>query len=173
MPLSNTHVQHYLYCRVGVDRIKLPVLIVANMSYAPTNPCSVRLFSNSLSYKGEKDKKDFIRDLIDYSLVLPTIELHNRTCRWLDLIIIIRNTAKTALLSQAIKQKLQIKSTTTTTASIPLPVGNAEGAGGSGIAGSGGAGSSKLEVRSETSEEQARLLLFGTMVSDEAPSKQK
>ncbi|XP_022666195.1 protein KIAA0100-like isoform X2 [Varroa jacobsoni] len=116
-----------------------------------------------LSYKGEKDKKDFIRDLIDYSLVLPTIELHNRTCRWLDLIIIIRNTAKTALLSQAIKQKLQIKSTTTTTASIPLPVGNAEGAGGSGIAGSGGAGSSKLEVRSETSEEQARLLLFGTM----------
>lgn len=116
-----------------------------------------------MSYKGEKDRKDLIRDLIDYSLVLPTIELHNRTCRWLDLIIIIRNTARTALLSQAIRQKLQIKSTTMTTASITLPVTGAEGGAGLSISGGGVAGS-KPEVRSETSEEQARLLLFGTMV---------
>lgn len=62
-----------------------------------------------LTYKSEKEKKDLIRDLIDYSLVLPTIELHNKTCTWLDLLIIIKLNARQSLLSQAIRQKLLIK----------------------------------------------------------------
>ncbi|CAN7988597.1 unnamed protein product [Ixodes pacificus] len=61
-----------------------------------------------LSYKGEKEKN--LEDLNDCSLVLPTIELHNRTCTWLDLLMVIKNDARKVLLSQAIKQKLQIKS---------------------------------------------------------------
>uniref|UniRef100_A0A224YP88 Protein, containing Apt1 domain n=1 Tax=Rhipicephalus zambeziensis TaxID=60191 RepID=A0A224YP88_9ACAR len=61
-----------------------------------------------LSYKGEKEKN--LEDLHDCSLVLPTLELHNRTCTWLDLLMVVKNTARKVLLSQAIKQKLQIKS---------------------------------------------------------------
>ncbi|XP_029850428.2 protein KIAA0100 [Ixodes scapularis] len=61
-----------------------------------------------LSYKGEKEKN--LEDLNECSLVLPTIELHNRTCTWLDLLMVIKNDARKVLLSQAIKQKLQIKS---------------------------------------------------------------
>lgn len=120
-----------------------------------------------LSYKGEKEKKDLIRDLIDYSLVLPTIELHNRTCTWLDLLIIIKNTARTALVSQAIKQKLQIKSSTTTTSTIP-PLLATGGGGGAGV----DAATGKVpEIKSETSEEQARLLLFGPLGQGEKKEK--
>ncbi|KAH7955432.1 hypothetical protein HPB52_000876 [Rhipicephalus sanguineus] len=61
-----------------------------------------------LSYKGEKEKN--LEDLHDCSLVLPTLELHNRTCTWLDLLMVVKNTARKVLLSQAIRQKLQIKS---------------------------------------------------------------
>lgn len=61
-----------------------------------------------LSYKGEKEKN--LEDLHDCSLVLPTLELHNRTCTWLDLLMVVKSTTRKVLLSQAIKQKLQIKS---------------------------------------------------------------
>ncbi|XP_077510503.1 bridge-like lipid transfer protein family member hobbit isoform X1 [Amblyomma americanum] len=61
-----------------------------------------------VSYKGEKEKN--LEDLHDCSLLLPTLELHNRTCTWLDLLMVVKNTARKVLLSQAIKQKLQIKS---------------------------------------------------------------
>lgn len=61
-----------------------------------------------LSYKGEKEKN--LEDLHECSIVLPTLELHNRTCTWLDLLMVVKNTARKVLLSQAIKQKLQIKS---------------------------------------------------------------
>lgn len=51
-----------------------------------------------LSYKGEKEKN--LEDLNECSLVLPTIELHNRTCTWLDLLMVIKNDARKVLLSQ-------------------------------------------------------------------------
>lgn len=51
-----------------------------------------------LSYKGEKEKN--LEDLHDCSLVLPTLELHNRTCTWLDLLMVVKNTARKVLLSQ-------------------------------------------------------------------------
>ncbi|XP_013780034.1 protein KIAA0100-like, partial [Limulus polyphemus] len=64
-----------------------------------------------VSYKGEKEKN--IEDLHDCSLMLPTLEYHNRTWTWLDLLLEMKNDSKRVLLSQAIKQKLQIKSSKT------------------------------------------------------------
>lgn len=61
-----------------------------------------------LSYKGEKEKN--LEDLHECSLVLPTLELHNRTCTWLDLLMVVKTNTRKVLLSQAIKQKLQLKS---------------------------------------------------------------
>ncbi|KAH6921295.1 hypothetical protein HPB50_027720 [Hyalomma asiaticum] len=61
-----------------------------------------------LSYKGGKEKK--LEDLHDCSLVLLTLELRNHACAWSDLLMVVRNTACKVLLSQVIKQKLQIKS---------------------------------------------------------------
>ncbi|KAL3182951.1 hypothetical protein MRX96_006747 [Rhipicephalus microplus] len=49
------------------------------------------------SYKGEKEKN--LEDLHDCTLVLPTLELHNRTCTWLDLLMVVKNTARKVLLS--------------------------------------------------------------------------
>ncbi|GIX80787.1 protein KIAA0100 [Caerostris darwini] len=57
-----------------------------------------------VSYKGKKDKN--IEDVHDLSLLLSTIEYHNRTWTWLDLLMALKNDAKKILLSQAIKQKL-------------------------------------------------------------------
>ncbi|CAG9838728.1 unnamed protein product [Diabrotica balteata] len=63
-----------------------------------------------LSYKGTKEKN--LEDLRDYSLIIPTLEYHNMTWTWLDLLVAIRNDSKRVILSQAIKQKLQIKRNT-------------------------------------------------------------
>ncbi|GFS83721.1 protein KIAA0100 [Nephila pilipes] len=57
-----------------------------------------------VSYKGKKEKN--IEDVHDLSLVLSTIEYHNRTWTWLDLLMALKNDAKKILLSQAIKQRL-------------------------------------------------------------------
>ncbi|XP_050307521.1 protein KIAA0100 isoform X2 [Anthonomus grandis grandis] len=63
-----------------------------------------------VSYKGTKEKN--LEDLRDVSIVIPTLEYHNMTWTWLDLLIAIRNDTKKVILSQAIKQKLQIKRNT-------------------------------------------------------------
>ncbi|KAG5900629.1 hypothetical protein JTB14_005906 [Gonioctena quinquepunctata] len=63
-----------------------------------------------VSYKGNKEKN--LEDLRDYSLIIPTLEYHNMTWTWLDLLMAIRNDSKRVILSQAIKQKLQIKRNT-------------------------------------------------------------
>ncbi|KAJ8953880.1 hypothetical protein NQ318_019120 [Aromia moschata] len=60
-----------------------------------------------VSYKGTKEKN--LEDLREYSLIIPTLEYHNMTWTWLDLLLAIRNDSKRVILSQAIKQKLQIK----------------------------------------------------------------
>ncbi|KAF8767944.1 Protein KIAA0100 like protein [Argiope bruennichi] len=57
-----------------------------------------------VSYKGRKEKN--IEDVHDLSLLLSTIEYHNKTWTWLDLLMALKNDAKKILLSQAIKQKL-------------------------------------------------------------------
>ncbi|XP_077995172.1 bridge-like lipid transfer protein family member 2 [Glandiceps talaboti] len=61
-----------------------------------------------VSYKGEKEKN--IEDVHNFNLVLPTIEYHDQTWTWLDLAMALKKDAKQALLSQAIKEKLRIKS---------------------------------------------------------------
>lgn len=57
-----------------------------------------------ISYKGEKEKN--IEDLHDCGLVLPTLEYHDCTWTWLDLLMEMKNATKRVLVSQAIKQKL-------------------------------------------------------------------
>lgn len=60
-----------------------------------------------VSYKGNKLKN--IEDINNFSLILPTIEYHNQTWTWLDVLMAIKNESKHRLLSQAVKQKLHIK----------------------------------------------------------------
>lgn len=60
-----------------------------------------------VSYKGHKEKN--IADINNFSLIIPTIEYHNQTWTWLDLLMALKNESKHRLLSQAVKQKLLIK----------------------------------------------------------------
>ncbi|XP_065335800.1 protein hobbit [Cloeon dipterum] len=64
-----------------------------------------------VSYKGSKEKN--IEDIRDFSLTIPTLEYHNVTWTWLDLLLAMKNDSRRVILSQAIKQKLQIKMTRT------------------------------------------------------------
>ena len=61
-----------------------------------------------VSYKGEKDKKQIL-DVANFRLQVPTIEYHNMTWTWLDLLLAVKGQIKDSLLSQAIKQKLSLK----------------------------------------------------------------
>ncbi|KAJ8312522.1 hypothetical protein KUTeg_009895 [Tegillarca granosa] len=61
-----------------------------------------------VSYKGEKEKN--IEDIHDFSLVLPTMEYHNSIWTWFDLLMVMKNDCKRIVLTQAIKQKLHMKS---------------------------------------------------------------
>jgi len=64
-----------------------------------------------VSYKGSKEKN--IEDIRDFSLTIPTLEYHNVTWTWLDLLLAMKSDSRKVILSQAIKQKLQIKMTKT------------------------------------------------------------
>lgn len=59
-----------------------------------------------VSYKGNKQKN--FKDITDFSLVIPTLEYHNVTWTWLDLLLAMKSDSRRVILSQAIKQKLQI-----------------------------------------------------------------
>lgn len=59
-----------------------------------------------VSYKGNKEKN--LEDITDFSLVIPTLEYHNVTWTWLDLLMAMKSDSRRVILSQAIKQKLQI-----------------------------------------------------------------
>ncbi|KAL8564429.1 hypothetical protein ACOMHN_057451 [Nucella lapillus] len=61
-----------------------------------------------VSYKGEKDKN--IADVHDFNFVLPTVEYHNCIWTWFDFFIVMKKVAKRVVLSQAIKQKLHMRS---------------------------------------------------------------
>ncbi|XP_070204899.1 protein hobbit-like isoform X2 [Littorina saxatilis] len=60
-----------------------------------------------VSYKGEKEKN--IEDVHDFNFVLPTVEYHNCIWTWFDFFIVMKNVAKRVVLSQAIKQKLHMR----------------------------------------------------------------
>ncbi|XP_074600055.1 bridge-like lipid transfer protein family member hobbit [Brevipalpus obovatus] len=57
-----------------------------------------------VTYRGNNDKN--VVSIQDLKFTLPTIEYHNRTWEWLDLINAIKSEIKRRLLSQAFKQKL-------------------------------------------------------------------
>ncbi|XP_054167935.1 protein hobbit-like [Oppia nitens] len=59
-----------------------------------------------VSYKGNKGKN--LEDLHNVSIILPTMEYHNRTWTWLDLLMALKNDSKRILLSQALKHKFHI-----------------------------------------------------------------
>ncbi|CAG9784047.1 unnamed protein product, partial [Diatraea saccharalis] len=59
-----------------------------------------------VSYKGSKEKN--LEDVRDLPLVLPTLEYHNFTWTWLDLLLAIKSDTRRVILSQAIRQKLQL-----------------------------------------------------------------
>ncbi|KAL3856242.1 hypothetical protein ACJMK2_011019 [Sinanodonta woodiana] len=58
--------------------------------------------------KGEKEKN--LEDVHEFNLVLPTIEYHNSIWTWFDLLMAMKNDSKRVLISQAIKQKLHMRS---------------------------------------------------------------
>ncbi|VDI01967.1 Hypothetical predicted protein, partial [Mytilus galloprovincialis] len=64
--------------------------------------------SMRVSYKGEKEKN--IEDIHDFSIILPTFEYHNRIWTWFDILMALKNDSKRLILSQAIKQKLHMRS---------------------------------------------------------------
>ncbi|KAK2723735.1 hypothetical protein QYM36_002172 [Artemia franciscana] len=64
-----------------------------------------------VSYKGLKEKN--IIDIHEFSLLIPTIEYHNVTWTWLDFLISVRNTTKSELVHQVLKQKLRVRRRTT------------------------------------------------------------
>lgn len=57
-----------------------------------------------VSYKGGKS----IQTLDNFNLILPTIEYHNQTWTWLDVLMAIKSESQKRLLTQAVKQKLTI-----------------------------------------------------------------
>ncbi len=63
-----------------------------------------------VSFKGEKEKNKIL-DVSNFLLHVPTIEYHNMTWTWLDFLLEVKNRTKDSLISQAIKQKLSIRST--------------------------------------------------------------
>ncbi|XP_068243172.1 protein hobbit-like isoform X2 [Palaemon carinicauda] len=59
-----------------------------------------------VSYKGKKEKN--LEDVANFRLVIPTLEYHNVTWTWLDFLMAMKQDSKSALLSQAIKHKLNL-----------------------------------------------------------------
>lgn len=63
----------------------------------------------NVSFKGEKEKNKIL-DVSNFLLQVPTIEYHNVTWTWFDLLLAVKSRTKDSLISQAIKQKLSIRS---------------------------------------------------------------
>lgn len=51
-----------------------------------------------VSYKGNKEKN--LEDIQDVSLVIPTLEYHNVTWTWLDLLLAMKNDSRKVILPQ-------------------------------------------------------------------------
>merc|ERR1719427_1595555 len=63
-----------------------------------------------VSYKGEKEKNQIL-DVADFHLQVPTLEYHNVTWTWLDLLLAVKSRTRESLLAQAFKQKFLRKGT--------------------------------------------------------------
>ena len=57
-----------------------------------------------VSYKGEKEKNQIL-DVADFHLQVPTLEYHNVTWTWLDLLLAVKGRTRESLIAQALKQK--------------------------------------------------------------------
>merc|ERR1719213_140952 len=57
-----------------------------------------------VSYKGEKEKNQIL-DVANFQLQVPTLEYHNVTWTWLDLLLAVKSRSRDTLLAQAFKQK--------------------------------------------------------------------
>lgn len=98
-----------------------------------------------VSYKGEKDRN--IMDVHDFSLLIPTLEYHNRTWTWHDLLMAMKKDCVNVLVSQAIKEKLHLV---------------------------GGHGTETKESKSQAKEEdKARMLLGGFQQKDQHKKSKK
>ncbi|XP_059093056.1 protein hobbit-like [Tigriopus californicus] len=64
----------------------------------------------NVSFKSEKEKNKIL-DVSGFLLQVPTIEYHNVTWTWLDFLMAVKSRTKDSLVSQAIKQKLSMRST--------------------------------------------------------------
>lgn len=51
-----------------------------------------------VSYKGTKEKN--LEDIRDFSLIIPTLEYHNVTWTWLDLLLAMKSDSRKVILSQ-------------------------------------------------------------------------
>ena len=61
-----------------------------------------------MSYKGEQDKKKIL-DVNGFHLLVPSIEYHDVTWTWLDLLLNVKSRVKRSLVEDAIKHvRLQI-----------------------------------------------------------------
>merc|ERR1719471_775712 len=58
-----------------------------------------------VSYKGEKEKNQIL-DVADFHLQVPTLEYHNETWTWLDLLLAVKKQSRESLIAQALKQKI-------------------------------------------------------------------
>merc|ERR1719420_1000101 len=58
-----------------------------------------------VSYKGEKEKNQIL-DVADFQLQVPTLEYHNVTWTWLDLLLAVKGRTRESLIAQALKQKI-------------------------------------------------------------------
>jgi len=59
--------------------------------------------------KFEVQKKKKIGDLENAHISFPTLEYRNLTCSWHDLVLAIKSDVKTVLLSQAIRQNINLR----------------------------------------------------------------
>ncbi|RMX38549.1 hypothetical protein pdam_00010221 [Pocillopora damicornis] len=95
--------------------------------------------------EGEKDRN--IMDVHDFSLLIPTLEYHNRTWTWHDLLMAMKKDCVNVLVSQAIKEKLHLV---------------------------GGHGTETKESKSQAKEEdKARMLLGGFQQKDQHKKSKK
>ncbi|XP_068677612.1 bridge-like lipid transfer protein family member 2 isoform X2 [Montipora foliosa] len=97
-----------------------------------------------VSYKGEKDRN--ITDVRNFSLVIPTLEYHNRTWTWHDLLMAMKKDCVNVLVSQAIKEKLHLV---------------------------GGHGAETKESKSQAKEEDKARMLLGGFPKDQQKNTKK
>jgi hypothetical protein len=87
--------------------IKIPEVSLI-VSYKLRVRKNIGIINNLFTFfKGTKEKK--IGDLENAHISFPTLEYRNLTCSWHDLVLAIKSDVKTVLLSQAIRQNINLR----------------------------------------------------------------